>query len=156
MERRRKALIALWIQNPLVMVQAESPATLPGLVFLDDNGRTAEVGGLGRRSQTDAFIVSRPGDPERNASVWVRAIYKGYCTAYVGFLNQAYGTQAMAADLVGYDIDHLLNRARSPDGAGFIRIEAIRSEVTRPGDGWSRRRRAIHASMPTSIVFGAP
>lgn len=135
MERRREALIALWIQNPLVMVQAESPATLPGLVFLDDNGKTAEVGTLGRRSQTDTFIVSRPGDPDRNASVWVRATYKGYRTAYAGFLNQVYGTQATTADLVGYDIDHLLNRARSPDGAGFIRIEAIRSEVNQ---AWGR------------------
>ncbi|CAN5551354.1 hypothetical protein BH10PSE6_BH10PSE6_30900 [soil metagenome] len=67
MEKRREALIARWIQNPLVMVQAEAPATLPGLVFLDDKGKRAEIGTLGRRSQTDTFIVSR--HPDRNASV---------------------------------------------------------------------------------------
>lgn len=135
MERRREALIAQWIQDPLVMVQVESPAALPITVFLDDYGKTAEVGSVGQRSQTDTAIVSRPGDPDRNASVWVRATYRGYRTAYVGFLNQVYGTQATTADLVGYDIDHLLNRARSPDGAGFIRIEAIRAEVNQ---AWGR------------------
>ncbi len=105
------------------------------LVFLDDRGQTAEVGAVGQHSQTDAVIVSRPGDPDRNSSVWVRATYRGYRTAYVGFLKQVYGTKATAADLVGYDIDHLLNRARSPDGAGFIRIEAIRAEVNQ---AWGR------------------
>ena len=93
------------------------------------------VGAVGQRSQTDTVIVSRPGDPDRNASVWVRATYRGYRSAYLGFLNQVYGTEATPADLVGYDIDHLLNRARSPDGAGFIRIEAIRAEVNQ---AWGR------------------
>lgn len=35
----------------------------------------------------------------------------------------------MIAALAGYDVDHLLNRARSPGGSGFIRIEAINSAV---------------------------
>jgi hypothetical protein len=135
MERRREALILQWIQDPLVMVQVESPAVLPVLVFLDDHGQKAEVGAVGQRSQTDTVIVSRPGVPDRNASVWVRATYRGYRTAYIGFLNQVYGTEATSPDLVGYDIDHLLNRARSPDGAGFIRIEAIRAEVNQ---AWGR------------------
>ena len=52
MERRREALIAQWIQDPLVMVQVESPAALPITVFLDDYGKTAEVGSVGQRSQT--------------------------------------------------------------------------------------------------------
>lgn len=135
MERRREALIAQWIRDPLVMVQVESPAALPVLVFLDDRGQAAEVGAVGQRRQTDTVIVSRPGDPHRNASVWVRATYRSYRTAYIGFLNQVYDTQATPADLAGYDIDHLLNRARSPDGAGFIRIEAIRAEVNQ---AWGR------------------
>ncbi len=135
MERRRKALIAQWIRDPLVMVQVESPDALPVLVFLDDLGEKAEVGAVGRRRQTDTVIVSRPGDPDRNASVWVRATYVGYRTAYIGFLDQVYGTEATQADLVGYDIDHLLNRARSPGGAGFIRIEAINTAVNRAWGG---------------------
>jgi hypothetical protein len=135
MERRRNALIAEWTQNPLVVVQVESPAVLPVLTFLDDRGQGAGVGAIGRRSETNTVIVSRAGDADRNASVWVRASYTGYRTAYIGFLNHVYGTQATTTDLLGYDIDHLLNRARSPAGAGYIRIEAVRSAVNQ---AWGR------------------
>jgi hypothetical protein len=120
-ERRRGVLVAEWKQNPLIVVQVESPAVLPVLTFLDDRGQGAGVGPVGRRSQTNTAIVSRAGDPDRNASVWVRASYTGYRTAYIGFLNHVYGTQATTVDLAGYDVDHLLNRARSPGGAGYIR-----------------------------------
>ena len=135
-ERRRSALIAEWKQNPLIVVQVESPAVLPVLTFLDDRGQGAGVGAVGRRSQTNTVIVSRVGgDPDRNASVWVKASYTGYRTAFNGFLNHVYGTQATTADLAGYDVDHLLNRARSPGGAGYIRIEAVNSAVNQ---AWGR------------------
>jgi hypothetical protein len=114
-ERRRNALVAEWKQNPLIVVQVESPAVLPALTFLDDRGQGGGVGAVGRRSQTNTVIVSRVGgDPDRNGSVWVKASYTGYRTAFIGFLNHVYGTQATTADLAGYDVDHLLNRARSP------------------------------------------
>jgi hypothetical protein len=135
MDRRRESLLAAWRLNPLLMVQVESPAALPLLMFLDDKGSKVEIGAVGGRRQTDTVIASRPGDPDRDASVWVRASYRGYRPAYVGFLNQVYGTQATVSDLAGYDIDHLLNRARSPGGAGFIRIEAIRADVNQ---AWGR------------------
>jgi hypothetical protein len=134
-ERRRNALVAQWKQDPLIVVQVEQPAVLPVLTFLDDRGQGAGVGAVGRRSQTNTVIVSRPGDPDRNASVWVKATYTGYRTAYIGFLNHVYGTQATTTDLAGYDIDHLLNRARSPGGAGYIRIEAVNSPVNQT---WGR------------------
>jgi hypothetical protein len=102
-ERRRNALIAQWKQDPLVVVQVESPAVLPVLTFLDDRGQGAGVGAVGRRSQTNTVIVSRVGgDPDRNASIWVKASYTGYRTAFIGFLNHVYGTQATTADLAGY------------------------------------------------------
>ena len=134
-DRRRAALIAQWRQDPLIVVQVESPAVLPVLTFLDDRGQAAGVGSIGRRSQTNTVIVSRPGDPDRNASVWVRAAYTGYRPAYIGFLNHVYGAQATSAGLAGYDVDHLLNRARSPGGAGYIRIEAVNSAVNQ---AWGR------------------
>ena len=65
-ERRRNALVAEWRQNPLIVVQVELPAVLPVLTFLDDRGQGAGVGAVGRRSQTNTVIVSRPGDPDRN------------------------------------------------------------------------------------------
>jgi hypothetical protein len=134
-ERRREALIGQWKQDPLIMVQVETPAVLPVLVFLDDQGQDAGVGGVGRRSQTNTVVASRPGDPDRNASVWVKASYTGYRTAYIGFLNQVYGTSAGTADLAAYDVDHLLNRARSAGGAGYVRIEAVNSDVNQ---AWGR------------------
>jgi hypothetical protein len=131
-ERRRNALVAEWKQNPLIVVQVESPAVL---TFLDDRGQGGGVGAVGRRSQTNTVIVSRVGgDPDRNGSVWGKASYTGYRTAFIGFLNHVYGTQATTADLAGYDVDHLLNRARSP-GAGYIRIEAVNSTVNQ---AWGR------------------
>jgi hypothetical protein len=134
-EQRRAALIELWKQDPLVIVQVESPDVLPVLTFLDDRGQDAGIGPVGRRSQTNTVIVQRPGDPHRSASVWVRASYSGYQNAYVGFLNTVYKTQATTADLTGYDVDHLLNRARSPGGLGYIRIEAVSSAVNQ---AWGR------------------
>jgi hypothetical protein len=134
-DRRRDALIAEWKQNPLIVVQVESPTVLPVLTFLDDYGQNAGVGEIGRRSPTNTVIVQRPGDPDRNASVWVRASYTGYRTAYIGFLNTVYQAQATSAGLAGYDVDHLLNRARSPGGAGYIRIEAVDSAVNQ---AWGR------------------
>ncbi len=142
-DQRRNALIAQWQLDPLIVVQVESPDVLPVLTFLDDQGREAGVTAIGRRSQTNTVIVSRPGDPDRNASVWVKASYTGYRTAYIGFLNHVYGTQATTANLVGYDVDHLLNRARSPAGAGYIRVEAVHSPVNQ---AWGRlfERAASH------------
>lgn len=134
-EQRRAALIELWKQDPLVVVQVESPEILPILTFLDDRGQGAGVGPVGRRSPTNTVIVQRPGDAHRNASVWVRASYGGYQTAYLGFLDAVYKTRATKADLSGYDVDHLLNRARSPGGAGYIRIEAVNSIVNQ---AWGR------------------
>jgi hypothetical protein len=134
-DRRRDALILEWRQNPLIVVQVESPASLPVLTFLEDRGVGATLGSVGSRRQTNTVIASRPGDPASNASVWVRAAYSGYRSAYLGFLNYVYGIQAASVDLAGYDIDHLLNRARSPGGAGYIRIEAVKTEVNQ---AWGR------------------
>ena len=49
-ERRRGVLVAERKQNPLIVVQVESAAVLPVLTFLDDRGRGAGVGAVGRRS----------------------------------------------------------------------------------------------------------
>jgi hypothetical protein len=59
--QRRDALIAEWRQNPLIVVQVESPAALPVLAFLDDRGQGPGVGATGRRSQSNTVIVSRAG-----------------------------------------------------------------------------------------------
>jgi hypothetical protein len=112
--RRRDALIKAWIRNPLVQVQAESPHHLAGLVFIDDPDTKAVAGTLGRRKSHNVAVVEGGGDPDANASVWVAASYKHYKAAYIAFVNRVYAVKAVGFDLAGYDVDHLLNRARSP------------------------------------------
>ncbi len=58
-ERRRNALVDQWKQDPLIVVQVETPQVLPVLTFLDDRGHGAGVGAVGRRSQTNTVIVSK-------------------------------------------------------------------------------------------------
>lgn len=123
--RRQRALVTAWVHNPLVQVQVESPVALPGLVFLEEGGQDAVSGRVGRRGAQNVALVSRPGDPDSRASCWVAARYSDYRSAYLAFIRQAYGVAATAADLAGFDVDHLLNRARSPQDSTFIRIEAI-------------------------------
>lgn len=134
-QRRQQALIKAWMANPLIMVQVESPQCLPGLVFLEDGGDNATVGQVGRRREADTIIVRRPGNPDTEASVWVRASYSGYRGAFLAFVQNVYGIRARTAALTGYDVDHLLNRARSPQGSGYIRIEAVASEANQ---AWGR------------------
>ncbi len=126
---RRTALINQWTANPLVMVQVESPDALRDVVFLDDSGKPVTVGRAGRRALSNVAIVQRTGNPDTSASVWVRADYGGYQGAYLAFVKQVYSESYAASDLAGFNIDHLLNRARSPNGAGFIRVEAVRDNV---------------------------
>jgi hypothetical protein len=132
---RRIALVNQWVREPLVQVQVESPDALPNLVFLDDNGERALVDRLPRRSRLKVAIVQRPGNEDTNASVWVRADYGGYRDAYLAFVKQVYRESYTSADLGGFDVDHLLNRARSPGGAGFIRVEAVQDAVNQ---AWGR------------------
>lgn len=123
--RRQRALITAWTVRLTVQVQVESPIVLPRLVFLEDGGRDASTARIGRRSAQNVAMVSRAGDPDTQASCWVASRYSDYRGAYLAFIRQAYGVAATRADLAGFDIDHLLNRARSPQDSTFIRIEAI-------------------------------
>jgi hypothetical protein len=132
---RRLALVNRWRANPMVLVQVETPGALPDLVYLDDNSERADVGRLGRRSTGSVAIVRRSGSPDTNASVWVRADYSGYQSAYLAFVREVYGEAVTTADLSGFNVDHLLNRARSPGGAGFIRIEAVHDAANQ---AWGR------------------
>jgi len=119
-ERRRNALVDQWKQDPLVVVQVESPQVLPVLTFLDDRGHGAGVGAVGRRSQTNTVIVSRPGDPDRNASVWVKASYTGGA-GYIRIeavnspVNQAWGRlfEKAASNPAFFANQHRLRRTLS-------------------------------------------
>ncbi|MBL8589682.1 MAG: hypothetical protein JNK46_14220 [Methylobacteriaceae bacterium] len=131
MQERRRALIRAWMRDPLILVQAEAPGALAGLVFLDDRGAGATTARAGRIDAQSAAIVRRPGDAHDNASLWVAASYDGYRRAYLRFLADVYGARASEAELDGWDIDHLLNRARAPLATSFVRLEAIPAEANR-------------------------
>ena len=137
--RRQRALFDAWVRNPLVQVQVEHPEALGRLVFLDDFDDDVQTGKAGRSSLKNVAIVQKPGNPDENASVWVRAGYSSYQKAWLRFVEQVYGIKAASSDLAGYNIDHLLNKARSPDKAGFIRIEAINDAVNQAWGGLFER-----------------
>jgi hypothetical protein len=133
--RRREALIKAWKQNPLILVQVESPQALPRLAFIDVPAAAGTLGALGQRDARNVAVVRNSGDPDANASVWVAARYSSYKSAYVAFINSVYDVKATASQLGGFDIDHLLNRARSPQDSTFIRIEAVPDAVNQ---AWGR------------------
>jgi hypothetical protein len=133
--RRREALVRAWARDPLIQVQVESPQALPRLAFIDAPGGEAGVEALGRRSAQNVALVNNPGDPDLNASVWVAARYSSYKSGYLAFVRSVYNIDAQASQLAGYDIDHLLNRARSPQDSTFIRIEAVPSAANQ---AWGR------------------
>ena len=118
-------MLAAWVRDPLIQVQVESPAALPRLAFIDPDDVAPIAEKLGRRSPNKVAIVKNPVNPDLNASVWVAADYQGYKNAYLAFLRIIYQIEATAADLAGFDVDHLLNRARSPSAGTFIRVEAV-------------------------------
>ncbi|GAA0771404.1 hypothetical protein E1180_05760 [Roseibium denhamense] len=131
-QRRQRALFDAWVQNPLIVVHVEHPEKLGRLVYihdLDDDGADPQPKPPGARDLHDAAIIQKSGNPDERASVWVRAKYRGYQGAYLRFIEQVYGVKATKKDLAGYNIDHLLNKKRSPDMTGYIRIEAVNGAV---------------------------
>ena len=133
---RREALLRHWAANPLIQVQAESPGVLGRLSYFDEPG-DGGVARLGRAAVRNVALVTPPGDavPHRR-SLWVRARgYDGYRAAFRQFLKAVYGLDLPGTAIPGYDVDHLLNRARSPQGSTFVRVEAVRSEVNQ---AWGR------------------
>lgn len=113
MQERRRALIRAWTRDPLVLVQAETPGALAGPDVGDDGGA----------------IVRRPGAALDRASLWVAGGADGR-SAWLRFLEEAHGARASEAELDGWDIDHLLDRARAPMGC-WVRVEAIPAQPNR-------------------------
>lgn len=126
-QRRRNAIVLAYARTPFIMVQVESPSALSRLAFADLGPGLASPGQLGRRDAGKVAFVEDRANPDLNSSVWVAAVYDDYRGAYLRFLNEAYGLSATTSDLSGFDVDHLLNRARSPRDGTFIRIEATPS-----------------------------
>jgi hypothetical protein len=127
--RRAQAILMDWRQDPLLQVLVESPAVLSDVLYLLDDGTPGAADRLGRRSVGNVAIWRRHGDPDSRTSLWVRASYSDYRSAYLGFVREVYQIAATAEDLAGFQIDHLLNRARAPLGSTFIRVEAIPAAV---------------------------
>ncbi len=127
--RRQAALLQMWRTDPNVQVQVDKPDTLGQLVYLSQEERQDAVIPLGRRRPDSVVCVVRPGDPDRNASLWVAADYDGYRAAYLAFVRHVYQVPVAAADFRDFDADHLLNKARSPKGTTSIRLEAVPSQV---------------------------
>ncbi len=138
-ERRRNVLVAEWKQNPLIVVQVESPAVLPVLTFLDDRGQGAGIGAVGRRSRTNTVIVSRPGDPDR----WPTASAPSWSgqPTWAGFQGQARRRSAARRGGAPSDGGRAGAEAASRRAAGSARSKAASPMARdRLGDGAESRR----------------
>ena len=110
-----------------LLVSVPTAQSLGTLSFLDEFDEDEEVSQLGRRARGSVVVRQGPGNPDTEASLWVASSYGGYRAAYRAFLKQVYGLTVPKAALGPYDVDHLLNRARSAGGSAFLRVEAIPS-----------------------------
>lgn len=136
-KNRQQALLNDWKRDPLILVIVEGMAELKGVVTMleVEDADDATINRVGTRNETNVAILRTPGNPDSNASVWVKASYRSYRSAYLGFIKEVYGVTATSADLSGFDADHLMNKARSPNGSQFIRLEAVSSAANQ---GWGR------------------
>jgi len=134
--RRRQAIVSAFARTPFIQVQVEGAAALARLGYVNESGfETAEPQPLGRRNASRVVFVESRTNPDRDSSVWVAASYGDYAGAYIAFINKVYAASASKGDLAGYDVDHLLNRARSPQDSTLIRIEATPSAINQE---WGR------------------
>lgn len=134
--RRRRAIVAAFGRTPFIQVQVEAPEALTRLGFVNEAGFiAADPQRLGRRAESNVAYVESQTNPDLDASVWVAASYSDYAGAFLAFLAKTYGVSAQRGDLAGYDIDHLLNRARAPNDSTMIRIEATPSAANQ---AWGR------------------
>jgi len=128
--RRRDALIDAFCRMP-PLVSVENPAALGALTFLDEFEGGAGPGRLGRRRFGSVAVMRGAGGPDAGASLWVAAGYGDCRAAWRRFIAEVYGVSPSPADPVGFDVDHLLNRARSAPSGAFLRVEAVPSAINR-------------------------
>lgn len=135
---RRRALFQEWCRDPAILVSSPSATDLQsrslGLHLLQGgNGGPVRAQSLATsQGQMGATILSVPGRlPETGMSLWVPAGLKSYRAAFVAFMKHVYGEPFDAADLNGYDVDHLLNKKRATGDDVLIRVEAVPLNVNR-------------------------
>ncbi|MEP4198959.1 MAG: hypothetical protein ABJL99_25315 [Aliishimia sp.] len=128
-KQRCDELLRRWVRDPLLPVQVEAPQALGRLADID-LGVSSTTLQLGRRDERNAVQVSPIGvGGSHSASLWVKASYEGYRKAFKAFLVEDYVLPEASINLTGFDVDHLLNRKRSPGGSTYLRLEAIPSTI---------------------------
>lgn len=135
-QARAEQIISRWRGDPNIIVQAESAAVLPFLVTFQDPSTLEAPSRVPRYAERNAAVVRRPG-LAHPAQLWVRASegFSGYRNAFFRFLKDEYAIDDAKAQAGGFDVDHLLNRARAPTGTTLVRVELVRSEVNQ---AWGR------------------
>lgn len=129
---RRQALLDRFVRDVFPpLVEADGTGGLTGLMHLDEFTPGSTPGQLGRRKSQNAAMVPGPAGSPHAASLWVRGGYGGYRPAYAAFLKANYGLTVTPEALAAYDVDHLLNRARSGNDDVLLRIEALPLSINR-------------------------
>lgn len=154
--RRNRAIISQWVQNPNMIVSAVDVTELPLLVSLYNHNSKPKIMALGNIDLNNAFMLKSEGNPDYNASIWVRCGKKGchyteYRAAYRKFLEQAYNIKIEKKDPEGREVDHLLNLGRAETEGVFVRVEAVKTRVNRAwGGGFERVSSSDHFSVSNS------
>ncbi|WP_160669308.1 hypothetical protein [Pseudarthrobacter sp. ATCC 49987] len=152
---RRAAFSELWHRWGLVTVYA--PAERMHKILGKSEDGTSHFGvksALPSFNPDDVLVVTHQGsDPRPSRSLWVRNEYSGYLRAFMSFLREHHGYRggsSLAA--IGYDVDHLRNKARTPDGT-YIRVEPVASAANRRW-GSTFERAASHPGFTRKKPMG--
>lgn len=136
-ETRREKFLERWRDDPAIPIFTPE-SELDKIYFGPDHspchfGKKSELANV---KTSDAVIITVPGNCAFYTSLWVRNDFKGYVSAFRKFLEIVHQIPSEEPTLgsLGYDIDHLRNKASTPPGT-FIRIEAIPSA---PQRAWGR------------------
>ena len=133
-QSRTTSLINAFVRDTFPpLIEVDDVAALHGLTTVLDEFADAGLGAgaLNRRSTGNVVMLAAPGGMADKASFWVRADYRDYKSAYAAFVRKTYNITVTAADMDGYDIDHLLNSARAGNGNALLRIEASPMRMNR-------------------------
>jgi len=132
---RSRAIVQAWAGNDPPLVSVSGIGQLPRMAHYDMLGQDADIAPLGSRGIGLGVFAAKPGDKNVNTSVWVPASSHSYKEAYIRFINRVYGQAFTKSDMTGFDADHMLNRARAPQGSTYIRVEGVPSAANQ---AWGR------------------
>lgn len=130
-EKRRSSFLEAWKNDEFVPMTYTEAAKSPKQIVAyhhPQGGRTHQGAVIQLRgySMSNVVVVAfNHPDDYFSYSVWVKQEYAGYKEAFARFLLDYHGcSEDVSVADIGYDVDHMRNKKRTPPGT-FIRVEAV-------------------------------